>query len=106
MREIAPEGFIIRHPHLGQGKGKIHREKVLCLGPHEKWSVDGHEKLSDIGFGIYGIRDTWGVIHGYWVVPSARLQVIPEYLYLKLVQKVGGTYKHHCIWLIVYLTLF
>lgn len=98
MKLVAPDGFILRHPHLGQGRGKIHRERVICLGPGEKYSVDGHEKLLDIGYAIYGIRDTWGKIMQYWVVPDARLASIPAYLYLTLVRELEGAWMQIWYW--------
>lgn len=94
MKLVAPDGFLRRHPHMGQGKDRIVREKVICLGPGEKLSVDGHEKLLDIGYAIYGFRDSWGKILAYWVVPNARLACVPSYLYLKVVRKLEGTLSH------------
>ncbi|KAG9026898.1 hypothetical protein FS837_004469, partial [Tulasnella sp. UAMH 9824] len=88
MKLVAPDGFLRRHPHMGQGKDRIVREKVICLGPGEKISVDGHEKLLDIGYAVYGFRDAWGKILAYWVVPNARLACVPSYLYLKVVRKL------------------
>lgn len=90
MKFVAPDGFLRRHPHMGQGRHRIIRERVICLGPGQVLSVDGHEKLLDIGFAIYGFRDMWGKILAYYVVPNARLACVPSYLYLKLVKKLGG----------------
>ncbi|KZT40293.1 hypothetical protein SISSUDRAFT_983506 [Sistotremastrum suecicum HHB10207 ss-3] len=70
----------MRHPH--KGPPVKHTGTVIVLGPHHKWCVDGHEKLAPMGYPIYGIRDAWGKILGYWVVPNARNEVIIEYLYL------------------------
>ncbi|KZS92199.1 hypothetical protein SISNIDRAFT_401499, partial [Sistotremastrum niveocremeum HHB9708] len=54
--------------------------------PNEKWAVDGHEKLSFMGYDIYGIRDYWGKIHAYYVVPNARNEYAVEYLYLNAIE--------------------
>lgn len=90
MKSLAPEGFVIRHPNTKTNR--IHRGKVVSIGPNEKWAVDGHEKLAFMGYEIYGIRDYWGKIHDYAVVPNARNEQAVEFLYLRLVSKLGGKY--------------
>ncbi|KAF9073367.1 hypothetical protein BDP27DRAFT_1445014 [Rhodocollybia butyracea] len=87
MREQDPDGFTNREPT----SKKIHRTVLVCLGPHHEWSGDGHDKLSAIGFPIWGIRDVWsGKWLGLWVVPNNRLKDAIAYLFLKLVHEYGG----------------
>ncbi|KAL7278869.1 hypothetical protein ACG7TL_006700 [Trametes sanguinea] len=80
-------GFTRRHPT----SKKKHRAALVVLGPDHEWSCDGHDKLSGIGFSIWGTRDVWsGKWLGLWVVPNNRLKVIVAYLYLSLVKQLGG----------------
>ncbi|KZS87929.1 hypothetical protein SISNIDRAFT_418873 [Sistotremastrum niveocremeum HHB9708] len=88
MKAIHPEGFILRHPDFRTTK--IHNGKVITIGPGERWGVDGHEKLTLIGFSIYGIRDAWGKILRFQVVPNARNEQIVDYVFLLTVQEAGG----------------
>src|SRR6201999_4529190 len=89
MHELDPEGFNHRNPHF-RITTKKHHGQIRVDGPNDKWAADGFEKLKGIGFGIYGIRDYWGKILGYWVVPNARDELITEYLYLTVVKRYGG----------------
>ncbi|KAF8573556.1 hypothetical protein K439DRAFT_1649981 [Ramaria rubella] len=87
MRLHNPKGFAIRDP----GAKKIHRQPLVALGPHHEWSGDGHDKLAKLGFPIWGIRDVWsGKWLGLWVVPNNRLKVVVAYLYLILIESLGG----------------
>ncbi|KIJ42543.1 hypothetical protein M422DRAFT_254322 [Sphaerobolus stellatus SS14] len=87
MHVLDPEGFIIGQP----GSRKRRRAQLVLLGPHHEWSGDGHDKLSQIGFPIWGIRDVWsGVWLGLWVLPNNRLKVAIGYLYLSLIRELGG----------------
>ena len=87
MRLHDPDGFSLREPSAK----KVHRSVLVSLGPHHEWSADGHDKLSAIGFPIWGVRDKWsGKWLGLWVVPSKRLKKTVAYLYLKLVAELGG----------------
>ncbi|KAL0567778.1 hypothetical protein V5O48_014215 [Marasmius crinis-equi] len=87
MKLQDPEGFEERAPTAK----KIPRVQLVVLGPNHEWSGDGHDKLSAIGFPIWGIRDVWcGRWLGLWVVPNNRLKVAIAYLYLSLVYEMGG----------------
>ncbi|KAJ4500374.1 hypothetical protein C8R41DRAFT_811193 [Lentinula lateritia] len=87
MRDQHPEGFANREPTAK----KIHRSALVCVGPHQEWSGDGHDKLTGIGFPIWAVRDVWsGKWLGIWVVPNNRLKDTIAYLYLKLVYEYGG----------------
>ncbi len=89
MHQLDPDGFSKRTPT----SKKKHRVALVVLGPDFEWSCDGHEKLSKLGFPIWGIRDVWsGKWLGLWVVPNNRLKVVVAYLYLSLVRELGG--KH------------
>lgn len=88
MRKQDPEGFANREPAVGK---KVLRSPLIALGPHHEWSADGHDKLSKLGFPIYGIRDKWcGRWLGLWVVPNNRLKLAVAFLYLSLVKELGG----------------
>jgi len=83
-----PDGFRIRESSAGK---KVFRVALVSIGPHHEWSADGHDKLSKLGFPIWGVRDKWsGKWLGLWVVPNNRLKVAIGYLYLSLVKKLGG----------------
>ncbi|KAF9487145.1 hypothetical protein BDN71DRAFT_1405132, partial [Pleurotus eryngii] len=70
---------------------KVHKAQLVALGPHHEWSADGHDKLSALGFPIWGIRDKWT---GQWlclrVVPNNRLRDSMAYLYLEVIHELGG----------------
>jgi hypothetical protein len=90
MRKQDPEGFANREPAVGK---KVLRTPLVALGPHHEWSADGHDKLSKLGFPIYGIRDKWCTKWlGLWVVPNNRLKLAVAFLYLSLVKKLGGMF--------------
>ncbi|KAF8581387.1 hypothetical protein K439DRAFT_1619108 [Ramaria rubella] len=82
-----PEGFKICDP----AAKKPHWVPLVTLGPHYKWSRDGHDKLNVIGFPVWGIQDVWsGKWSGLWVVPNNHLGEVVAYLYLSVVEEVGG----------------
>lgn len=63
------------------------------LGPHYEWTGDSdrHDKLASIGFPIWALRDVWsGKWLGIWVLPNNRLKLPIAYLYLSLVEELGG----------------
>lgn len=73
---------------------KKHCVPLVVLGPHYEWSGDGHDKLSAIGYPIWGIRDVWsGKWLGLWVLPNNCLKLAIAYLYLSLVEELGGIYN-------------
>lgn len=82
-----PTGAAAREPTAK----KVHKAQLVALGPHHEWSADGHDKLSALGFPIWGIRDKWT---GQWlclrVVPNNRLRDSMAYLYLEVIHKLGG----------------
>jgi hypothetical protein len=81
------DGFRAREPSAK----KVHRTQLVALGIHHEWSGDGHDKLSSIGFPIWGVRDKWSSKWlGLWVVPNNRLKLAVAYLYLSLVKEHGG----------------
>lgn len=87
MRRQDPGGFELRDPTAK----KIVREPLVALGPHHEWSADGHDKLTSIGFPVWGVRDKWsGKWLGLWVVPNNRLKSSIAYLYLSTVESMGG----------------
>jgi hypothetical protein len=82
-----PDGFAIWEPSAK----KIHQQLLIVLGPHHEWSGDGHNKLTKLGFPVWEIRDVWsGKWLGIWVVPENRLKVSVAYLYLQLIETLGG----------------
>ena len=91
MRRLDPEGFDLRRPSSQKHRIGAPTPPVVFRGPHKEWSGIGLEKLSDIGFSIWGIRDVWsGKWLGLWVIPSSNLKTSVAYLYLKLVKQFGG----------------
>ncbi|KAK7057068.1 hypothetical protein R3P38DRAFT_2498032 [Favolaschia claudopus] len=89
MHDFQEEGFLKRHPR--SKKKTIFRTPLTSVGPHEEWSVDGHDKLNVAGFGVYGIRDKWGgtYLH-YRVLPSNRYADVVGVVYLECAKKYGG----------------
>ena len=88
MRKQDPEGFAIREPSVSK---KVLCTPLVALSPHHEWSADGHDKLSKLGFPIYGIRDKWCMKWlGLWVVPNNHLKLAVAFLYLSLVKELGG----------------
>ncbi|KAG1884584.1 hypothetical protein F4604DRAFT_1878644 [Suillus subluteus] len=82
-----PEGFVAREP----ASKKLSRKPLVVLGPNHEWSGDGHDKLTQIGFPIWGIRDVWsGKWLGIWVLPNNHLKSAVAYLYLSLCYQLGG----------------
>lgn len=92
MHEHAPEGFLQRHPHYQSRK--LHRTPLTAIGPDEEWSIDGHDKLYQAGFAVYGLRDKWGGKRlQYSVIPSNRYTVVVGVLFLLCVIKHRGMYN-------------
>ncbi|KAF8213743.1 hypothetical protein K438DRAFT_1804573 [Mycena galopus ATCC 62051] len=73
MHDFEEDGFDKRNPKKGK---KIVRTPLTSVGPHEEWSMDGHDKLNVAGFGVYGIRDKWATFLHYRVLPSNRYAVV------------------------------
>jgi hypothetical protein len=47
--------------------------------------------LKKIGFPVWAIRDIWSSKWlGLWTVPDNRLKTVIAYLYLKLIEELGG----------------
>ncbi|KAG2153061.1 uncharacterized protein EDB93DRAFT_1082746 [Suillus bovinus] len=46
-----PEGFAAHEP----ASKKLSRKPLVVLGPHHEWSGNGHDKLTQMGFPIWGI---------------------------------------------------
>ena len=51
-REVDPEGVEFRRQDKHRRRGYYH-----IKGPNRVWSVDGHDKLKEFGFEIYGCID-------------------------------------------------
>ncbi len=84
-----PDGFDIQEPTAK----KVPRTALSTPGLHYEWSGDGHDKLSAIGFPIWGVKEKWCTKWlGLWVVPNNRLKQTIAYLYLSLIEEVGGVY--------------
>ncbi|KAF8579866.1 hypothetical protein K439DRAFT_1648370 [Ramaria rubella] len=75
-----PKGFTLHDPTAK----KIHWVPLVVLGPNYEWSADGHDKLSSIRFPVWGIRDV------LWVIPNNHIGIAIAYLYLLLVEELGG----------------
>ncbi|KAF8478327.1 hypothetical protein JB92DRAFT_2768728 [Gautieria morchelliformis] len=81
------DGFVLHDPTAK----KIHRTPLVVLGPHFEWSGDGHDKLAAIGFPIWALWDVWsGKWLGIWVLPNNRQKLAIAYVYLSLVEQLGG----------------
>ncbi|THH28069.1 hypothetical protein EUX98_g6112 [Antrodiella citrinella] len=87
MRAVDAEGFELRKPKTK----KPRRTGLVSLGPHHEWSADGHDKLSRIGFPIYGFRDVCTAkFLKLLALPNNRLKLAIAYLYLMVVKEQGG----------------
>lgn len=101
MKLHDPDGFSQRAPTAK----KTHRTPLVALGPNHEWSADGHDKLTSIGFPIWGVRDKWaGKWLGLWVIPNNRLKLAVAYLYLSLVYLLGGMDSLHLVFFDVDIT--
>lgn len=47
-----PTGAASREPTAK----KVHKAQLVAIGPHHEWSADGHNKMSALGFPIWGIH--------------------------------------------------
>ncbi|KAG8988790.1 hypothetical protein FRB90_002535 [Tulasnella sp. 427] len=87
MKEIDPKGFEERHP----GTRILHRGVLTSGGLHDEWSGDGHDKLGRYGLWIWGVREKlsrqW---LGVRVVPNNRVKEVVAYVWLEIVERVGG----------------
>ncbi|EIW68671.1 hypothetical protein TREMEDRAFT_22270, partial [Tremella mesenterica DSM 1558] len=87
MKEYAPEGLQSRRP----GSKKVARFPIISVGPNEQWSIDGHDKLSSYGIGIYGIRDVYsGRLLALQAMPSNRQSEDVHCIFVDTVLKVTG----------------
>ena len=88
-----PAGFRICEP----GAKKVQRGVLTSLGLHHEWSGDGHDKLAEIGFPIWGVCDKWSSKWlGLWVLPNNHLRKAIALLYLQLIKEQGGEYNNLC----------
>ncbi|KAK6966975.1 hypothetical protein R3P38DRAFT_2815563 [Favolaschia claudopus] len=89
MHTFEEEGFEKRDPKAQ--KKTVKRTPLTAVGPHEEWSMDGHDKMNEAGFGIYGIRDKWGgkFLH-YRTLPSNRFADVIGVVFLECAKKYGG----------------
>ena len=54
MQKVDPVGIELRTKGLAQKRGQF-----MIKGPKRVWSIDGHDKLSRLGFQIYGAIDAY-----------------------------------------------
>ncbi|KAJ6449360.1 hypothetical protein C8R45DRAFT_1130932 [Mycena sanguinolenta] len=83
MHAFEEEGFTKRHP---KGKKKLFRSSLTSVGPHEEWSMDGHDKLNKAGFGLLGMRDKWG--RKEQCAPDLDSALIPPWMFLESVRNI------------------
>jgi hypothetical protein len=87
MQMHDPDGF----DHQEPTSKRMQHAPIISLGPNTEWSGDGHDKLKEIGFPIYDIHNVAsGKWLGLWVVPDNCLGNAITYLYLSLVEELGG----------------
>src|ERR1700749_655811 len=87
QRMLDPDAAAARHPTARQ----IRRVPLSSLGSNDVWCVDGHDKLSQFGFAIWGMRDKFSRKWlGLWVMPNNRHSIVVTYLWLTVVRKLGG----------------
>ncbi|EIW65468.1 hypothetical protein TREMEDRAFT_36232, partial [Tremella mesenterica DSM 1558] len=87
MKEYNPHGLATRQP----GSRKVVRSPIISVGPNEQWSIDGHDKLSAYGIGIYGIRDVYsGRLLSLQAMPSNRCSDDVHCVFLNAAIKFGG----------------
>ncbi|KAJ7779987.1 hypothetical protein B0H16DRAFT_1830576 [Mycena metata] len=78
MQDHDSDSFALREPITK----KIFRVAKFPIGINQRWAMDGHEKLYKIA--------SPGKILKAWVVPSNRFGEIVCYLFLCLVEELGG----------------
>jgi hypothetical protein len=85
LRAVDPVGVQARTQHLQRQRGRY-----VLKGPNEVWSVDGHDKLADFGFEIYGFLDAYSrFVLGVYVGISNRTAISVQKQYLEVVQRYG-----------------
>lgn len=97
MQEVAPEGFALRKPppkRTNGAKPRAQSSSSAIAGPHQRWCVDHHSKLSGLRMEIFGIRDkASGKWLGLWAVPNGNLKDVVAYLYLCVVEAYQGAFR-------------
>ncbi|KAF9450494.1 hypothetical protein P691DRAFT_846664 [Macrolepiota fuliginosa MF-IS2] len=96
MLQHAPEGFNCHLP--GNMRQKINHKPLTSVGPFQKISADGYEKLNqqalnmgDLNIPIYPYKDKWsGMILKLCTVPDSCTAGAVGHLYLDLVQEWEG----------------
>ena len=85
MKNIDPVGMNSRALQSIRKRGRF-----VVKGPNRVWSVDGHDKLSEFGFQIYGIIDAYSRrILSLYIGVSNRTAVSIQKQYLEAVQEHG-----------------
>jgi len=77
----------------GPNSNKILHFPKNPVSINEWWSANGHDKLYHIGFPVWAVVDdaTAHWLSG-WVVPSNPMGDIIAFLYLSLIEKMGGMF--------------
>ena len=85
LREVDPEG--VEHHRMAKNRK---RGRYVVPGPNALWSADGHDKLAEWGFQIYGIIDAHSryIIHVF-VGLSNRTMIAVLVYYLMAVGELG-----------------
>jgi hypothetical protein len=87
LRRMDPVALLWRAP----GARDRPRVPLTALGPHQQWSIDGHDKLTGLGLPIYGIRDKWsGYVLSLKIVPNNRMMDTVALLFIDTVKDFGG----------------
>lgn len=95
MHLLQPDAAQERAP----GRKRIYRSVLVSKGPNEEWSIDGHDKMTDLGMPIYGIVDKFsGKILSMEIVPNNRTPAIPAILFLRLCKIKKG--NQHCYYIL------
>lgn len=89
MRRIDPVGFELRRPH----SKRTDTGALEPQGPHYAWKGYGYEKLAQIGFPIWCLRDSWSINWlGMWVLPARQDKLAHIYRYLSIVKALEGMF--------------
>lgn len=89
MKIYDEENLAKRQP----GAKTIKRRPIISVGPNEQWSLDGHDKMKNVGpgMGVYGIRDVYsGRFLSLVLLPSNRKSKNIHWVYLEAVYQCKG----------------
>lgn len=80
-------------PFLVPGRRRFFGSVLISNGPDAEWFVDGHDKMTDLGFPIHGITNKFsGKILSMSILSNNRNANVADKLFLDLCKKLTGKF--------------